>query len=85
MAVASAKFEAGQIFLPERASWLPHLEAELFSFPGSRQPSAPGQKHVALVLADQRAMGRNFRRIENPQADFRECVQSVQTECLHRL
>jgi phage terminase large subunit-like protein len=34
--VASAKFEAGQALLPERASWLPDLEAELFSFPGSR-------------------------------------------------
>jgi predicted phage terminase large subunit-like protein len=36
MAVASAKFEAGQAFLPERALWLPDLEAELFAFPGSR-------------------------------------------------
>lgn len=36
MAVASAKFEAGQVFLPERADWLPDLEAELFAFPGSR-------------------------------------------------
>jgi predicted phage terminase large subunit-like protein len=36
MAVASAKFEAGQALLPERAPWLPDLEAELFSFPGSR-------------------------------------------------
>ena len=36
MAVASAKFEAGQVFLPERASWLPDLEAELFAFPGGR-------------------------------------------------
>jgi hypothetical protein len=36
MAVASAKFEAGQVFLPERAPWLPDLEAELFAFPGSR-------------------------------------------------
>jgi predicted phage terminase large subunit-like protein len=36
MAVASAKFEAGQVFLPERALWLVDLEAELFAFPGSR-------------------------------------------------
>jgi predicted phage terminase large subunit-like protein len=36
MAVASAKFEAGQVFLPERASWLVDLEAELFVFPGGR-------------------------------------------------
>jgi predicted phage terminase large subunit-like protein len=36
MAIASAKFEAKQVYLPERASWLSDLEAELFSFPGSR-------------------------------------------------
>src|ERR1051325_4245769 len=36
MSLASAKFEARQVFLPERASWLPDLEAELFSFPGSK-------------------------------------------------
>ena len=36
MAVASAKFEAGQVLLPEKAPWLADLEAELFTFPGSR-------------------------------------------------
>ena len=36
MAVASAKFEAGEVLLPERAPWLADLEAELFVFPGSR-------------------------------------------------
>ncbi len=36
MAIASAKFEAKQVYLPERASWLSDLEAELFAFPGSR-------------------------------------------------
>jgi predicted phage terminase large subunit-like protein len=36
MAVASAKFEARQVMLPERAPWLADLEAELFVFPGSR-------------------------------------------------
>lgn len=36
MAVASAKFEAGQVFLPEQAPWLADLEAELFAFPGSK-------------------------------------------------
>jgi predicted phage terminase large subunit-like protein len=40
MAVASAKFEAGQVLLPERATWLPDLEAELFVFPGSRHSTA---------------------------------------------
>jgi predicted phage terminase large subunit-like protein len=36
MAVVSAKFEAGQVFLPERAPWLGDFESELFAFPGSR-------------------------------------------------
>jgi hypothetical protein len=36
MAVASAKFEAGQALLPERAPWLADLESELFVFPASR-------------------------------------------------
>lgn len=36
MAVASAKFEAGQVLLPEWAPWLPDLEAELFAFPAAR-------------------------------------------------
>ena len=36
MSVASAKFEAGQVLLPERAPWLADLEAELFSFPVGR-------------------------------------------------
>jgi len=31
--VASAKFEAGQALLPERAPWLADLEAELFVLP----------------------------------------------------
>jgi predicted phage terminase large subunit-like protein len=35
MSVASAKFEDGRVFLPDRASWLADLEAELFVFPGS--------------------------------------------------
>jgi phage terminase large subunit-like protein len=36
MAVASAKFEAGQAMLRERAPWLADLEAELFAFPGGK-------------------------------------------------
>jgi predicted phage terminase large subunit-like protein len=36
MAVVSAKFEAGQVFLPERAPWLADFEAELFAFRSSR-------------------------------------------------
>jgi predicted phage terminase large subunit-like protein len=36
MAIASAKFEAGDVDIPEEAVWLADLEAELFAFPGSR-------------------------------------------------
>jgi predicted phage terminase large subunit-like protein len=36
MAGASAKFEAGQAFLPEAAPWLADLESEFFAFPGSK-------------------------------------------------
>jgi predicted phage terminase large subunit-like protein len=36
MAVASAKNQAGQVFLPKQPDWLPDLEGELFAFPGSR-------------------------------------------------
>ena len=36
MSVASANFEAGQVYFPKRAPWLPDLEAELFVFPVGR-------------------------------------------------
>jgi predicted phage terminase large subunit-like protein len=36
MSIASAVFEAGQVHFPERASWLPDLEPELFSYPGGQ-------------------------------------------------
>src|SRR5208337_4869768 len=49
MAVASAKFEAGQVLLPERASWLPDLEAELFAFPGSRHDDQCDSISQALI------------------------------------
>ena len=49
MAVASAKFEAGQVLLPERARWLPDLEAELFAFPGSRHDDQCDSISQALI------------------------------------
>ena len=36
VAAVVAQFEAGQVFLPQRAPWLPELETELFSFPNGR-------------------------------------------------
>lgn len=49
MAVASAKFEAGQALLPHHASWLPDLEAELFVFPGSRHDDQCDSINQALL------------------------------------
>ena len=34
MAVVSAKFEAGEVYLPRSAPWLADFERELFAFPG---------------------------------------------------
>jgi predicted phage terminase large subunit-like protein len=62
MAVASAKFEAGQVFLPERANWLPDLDAELFSFPGGRhddqcdsisQALCDGDRNMPMEITDE--------------------------------
>jgi predicted phage terminase large subunit-like protein len=36
MSIQSAKFESGRVLFPNRAPWLAEVEAELFSFPGSR-------------------------------------------------
>jgi predicted phage terminase large subunit-like protein len=36
MSIQSAKFQSGQVFLPNEASWLNDLETELFGFPVSR-------------------------------------------------
>ena len=36
MAIQSAKFGSGQVFLPKEAPWLAAFEAELFAFPGSK-------------------------------------------------
>ncbi|WP_169337076.1 phage terminase large subunit [Algicola sagamiensis] len=33
MSAESAKFEAGKVFMPEAASWLPDYEREIFAFP----------------------------------------------------
>jgi predicted phage terminase large subunit-like protein len=49
MAVASAKFQAGQIYFPKKAPWLPDLEAELFAFPGSRHDDQCDSISQALI------------------------------------
>jgi predicted phage terminase large subunit-like protein len=53
MAIASAKFEAGNVYLPETAPWLSDFEAELFAFPGSRHDDQCDS--ISQALNDQRA------------------------------
>ena len=73
MAVASAKFEAGQVFLPERAPWLPDLDAELFAFPGSRHDDQ-------CDLISQALIDKNVRF---PMRITREMVASLATRNLY--
>jgi predicted phage terminase large subunit-like protein len=54
MAVASSRFEAGEVFLPERAPWLADLESELFAFPGGRHDDQCDS--ISQVLLDRRPM-----------------------------
>ena len=67
MSIASATIEAGQVFLPEQASWLADFEAELFSFPASRhddqcdslsQALIYGRKHPPMYISPEA-----FRRL----------------------
>ena len=53
MAIASAKFEAGEVYLPNEAPWLADLEAELFAFPGSRHDDHCDS--ISQALNDQRS------------------------------
>jgi predicted phage terminase large subunit-like protein len=52
MSAESAKFEAGLVYFPERAPWLPELEAELFAFPGSRHDDQVDSISQALAHAN---------------------------------
>jgi predicted phage terminase large subunit-like protein len=76
MAVASAKFEAGQVFLPERAHWLPDLEAELFAFPGARhddqcdsisQALFDGDKNLPMEITEEVFAAAARWRTERPR------------------
>ena len=53
MAIASAKFEAGNVLLPESAPWLAGLEAELFAFPGARHDDQCDS--ISQAINDERA------------------------------
>jgi predicted phage terminase large subunit-like protein len=49
MSIASAKFQAGRVFLPDRAPWLRDFEDELFAFPGSRHDDQCDSVSQALI------------------------------------
>jgi predicted phage terminase large subunit-like protein len=73
MSVASAKIEAGQVFLPTRASWLNDLEEELFSFPGSRHDDQCDSISQALLyhklsFMQQMSEGDRRRLLERTRA-----------------
>jgi len=44
----SPMFEAGRVFLPDQAEWLPEYEAELFSFPGAKHDDQVDSTSQAL-------------------------------------
>ena len=51
MSVEAAKFESGQVYLPERAPWLADLETKLFAFPQSRHDDQVDSISQALAKA----------------------------------
>ena len=51
MSIESGKFESGQVFFPNRAPWLPDLEAELFAFPNARHDDQVDSISQALAHA----------------------------------
>ena len=61
MAIASALFEAGHVYFPERAPGLAELEAELFSFPASRHDDHVDSISQALLHARSSALWRWFQ------------------------
>jgi predicted phage terminase large subunit-like protein len=65
MSIQSGKFESGQVFLPQQASWLSELEAELFGFPNAHHDDQVDSISQALAhrgyLWDDAAL-EGFRR-----------------------
>ncbi|MGD9920372.1 MAG: phage terminase large subunit [Pseudorhodoplanes sp.] len=52
LAIQSAKFKSGQVFLPRSASWLEVFESELFAFPGCRHDDQVDSISQALAYND---------------------------------
>jgi len=49
MAIASAVFEAGQVYFPVKAEWPPELKSELFMFPGGTHDDQVDSTSQALL------------------------------------
>jgi len=62
LAVKAPLFESGRVIFPERASWLPDLEAELFSFPQSRHDDQVDSISQALAWASRPRAQPRIRR-----------------------
>jgi predicted phage terminase large subunit-like protein len=71
MSIQSGKFESGRVYFPERASWLPELEAELFAFPGSRHDDQVDS--ISQALAQETA----YFWSEKSLAGYRELLQGL--------
>jgi predicted phage terminase large subunit-like protein len=74
MAAASAKLEAGQVLLPERASWLPDLESELFVFPVGRHDDQCDS--VSQALQDNNTSFMNWMT----DGDFHELMRAIRSQ-----
>jgi phage terminase large subunit-like protein len=79
MAVASAKFEAGQVLFPERAAWLADLEAELFAFPVGRHDDQCDS--ISQALQDQNTSFMSWMTDD----DFNNLMWKICTQPKRRL
>jgi predicted phage terminase large subunit-like protein len=71
MSIQSGKFQSGRVYFPEKASWLPELEAELFAFPGSRHDDQVDT--ISQALAHETA----YFWSEKSLAGYRELLQGL--------
>ena len=78
MKAASAKFEAGQVLLPERAPWLADFEAELFVFPGGRHDDQCDSVSQALLESN-----LSFMNLLTPE-DWERIIAKLSTPTRRR-
>ncbi|MBU3888572.1 phage terminase large subunit [Methylosinus sp. KRF6] len=63
LAVKAPLFESGRVIFPERASWLPDLEAELFAFPQSKHDDQVDSISQALAWMSRPIAEPRIRRL----------------------